>query len=1360
MTAVSGNTRSALRRGLLRLSTTGRALLPLALLLFAPALHAQFGAQAVGTASSAQSVTVTATATGTVAATVQVLTFGGSGLDFAAATAPTCAGATLATIGSTCTQAVTFTPSVPGLRLGAIVLKDTSGNRLATALIYGTGSGGLGVLTPGNLIPAAGDGIYLGAIADGSAATSAELYLPTSVALDGAGNLYIADSLHHRIRRVSASTGLIATFAGNGNPAYSGDGAAATAASLNSPSGIALDGAGNLYIADTGNNVIRMVDAVTGLISTFAGTGTLGSSGDGAAATAATLNQPLGVTVDRYGNLYIADTGNHRIRRVDTSGSIALIAGVGTINTDGSGTYSGDGALATAAGLNSPYAVAFDAAGNMYIPDSANNRVRKVAAVGGLIVPASSVISTVAGTGLAGYTGDNGLATIAKLYAPCGLAFDAAGNLYIADRQNSAIRKLAPSGTITTLLVDRGGSNYYGGSFNTISLYGPTGLALDGKGNLYLADTLNMIVRKLVGNLVALNYTATPVRQSDKSSPLSQTVENDGNAALDISAITPDANAALDSGTTTCSTGALASNSSCVIGAVFAPSTSGDPLLGNINLGQSGDTANAPLDIELVGDALAVNSTTTSLRSSLNPAPYGQNLTFTATVVTGASTGNLTGTVSFYSGGTAIATAVAVTGAGTTVTASFTSNALPVGLHAITATYSGDSGHFASTSTDNGVAALEQQINESTTVQLVSSVNPASVGQQITFTATVVPVAGGLTPSAGAIDFYDGSTLLAQVASTSGVATYATSTLAAGSHSISAVFEGNTSQQVLGSTSATLVQLVQSASTTQIGSSANPSYYGAPLTLTATVLSPNSTAATGTITFLDGTTLIGTASLSGGVATYRTSRLAVGAHSITAVYGGDGGNGTSTSQVLAETVNKATTLLALAAAPTPGIAGAATTITASISVASGGGTPTGAITFTTGTTTLGSATLNSSGVATIAPVFIPGSYSIVATYAGDANDAGNSSAAFPLTVVQATTQTALAITPTPGVVQSTITFTARVTGNGGTPTGTITFTAGSVTLGTATLNTAGTASVSSTALAAGNYTVTAAYSGDTDDAASNGTAALTVGTIATTTSVGTTITSGSSAQAVLVATVIPASGTTAPTGTVTFTTGSTTIGSASLDASGVASLVPNIAAGNYSIVATYAGDALHTASASAPTSLAIVNTNFQVTLSPATLSLATTQNATVTVNLSSANSFTDSIGLGCASLPAAVTCHFSPNTVTLPANGTATAQLTIDTGYPLTGGTVAARRASTGGMLLAGFGLPASLLLLLVRRRKGWRTLLASFLLLLSAFAATGCSNSFSSASAAPGTYTLQITGTGINSNVIHYGTITLTVTK
>jgi sugar lactone lactonase YvrE len=292
--------------------------------------------------------------------------------------------------------------------------------------------------TGGVITTVAGNGLF-GFSGDGGAATAASLNGPGSVATDVAGNLYIADTYNHRIRKVDTN-GVITTAAGNGVGAFAGDGGPAIAASINTPTSVALDAAGNLYIADSDNNRVRKVDT-NGVITTVAGNGSLGFGGDGRLATTAILAVPNGVALDAAGNLYIADTDNHRVRIVDTTGTITTMVG------NGAGAFAGDGGLSTSASLNLPTAVALDAAGNLYIADTKNQRIRRMDTVG--------IITTVAGNGLAAFTGDGGTANGASLSYPQGVAIGGNGSLFIADSGNGRIRKV---GTGFALTVSRTGA--------------------------------------------------------------------------------------------------------------------------------------------------------------------------------------------------------------------------------------------------------------------------------------------------------------------------------------------------------------------------------------------------------------------------------------------------------------------------------------------------------------------------------------------------------------------------------------------------------------------------------------------------------------------------------------------------------------------------------------------------------------------------------------------------------------------------------------------------------------------------------------------------------------------------------------
>ncbi len=318
---------------------------------------------------------------------------------------------------------------------------------------------------------------------DNGSATEASLDHPERVAVDQAGNIFIADAGNHRIRKVNAD-GIITTIVGNGSNGYNGDNISATEASLDSPLGVAIDQAGNIFIADTGNNRIRKVNA-DGIITTIVGNGSNGYNGDNISATEASLDSPLGVAIDQAGNIFIADTGNNRIRKVDTNGVITTVAG-----NDASG-YSGDNIPATEAALYLPGGVAVDQAGNIFIIDSMFHRIRKVDAAG--------IITTVAGNGFdAAYNGDNIPATEAGIESPSGVAIDQAGNIFIADTGNNRIRMVDVNGIINTV-TGNGSDGYSGdnGPATKASLNHPGGVAISQEGNIFIADILNSRIRKV-----------------------------------------------------------------------------------------------------------------------------------------------------------------------------------------------------------------------------------------------------------------------------------------------------------------------------------------------------------------------------------------------------------------------------------------------------------------------------------------------------------------------------------------------------------------------------------------------------------------------------------------------------------------------------------------------------------------------------------------------------------------------------------------------------------------------------------------------------------------------------------------------
>ena len=302
---------------------------------------------------------------------------------------------------------------------GNLFIADESNNRIRKV-----GIDGIITTVAGN-----GSAGYSG---DGGVATNAGLYYPNCVAVDASGNLFIADIGSTRIRKV-ATNGIITTVAGNGLWSFSGDGGAATNAALANPTGVAVDASGNLFIADQGNNRIRKV-GIDGIITTVAGNDTNSFSGDGGAATNASLFTPFGVAVDASGNLFIADAANRRIRKVAANGIITTLAG------NGLWSFSGDGGAATNAAFRAPYGMAVDASGNLFIADMGNNRIRKVGIDGIITTVAGNGYG--AGSGAGGYSGDGGAATNAELFNPLGVALDASGNVFISDQYNSRIRRV------------------------------------------------------------------------------------------------------------------------------------------------------------------------------------------------------------------------------------------------------------------------------------------------------------------------------------------------------------------------------------------------------------------------------------------------------------------------------------------------------------------------------------------------------------------------------------------------------------------------------------------------------------------------------------------------------------------------------------------------------------------------------------------------------------------------------------------------------------------------------------------------------------------------------------------------------
>jgi len=320
---------------------------------------------------------------------------------------------------------------------------------------------------------------YLG---DGLPATSAEINQPGGFTVDAAGNIYIADYGNNRIRKVNTS-GIITTIVGNGTAGYFGDGLQATAAQINEPLCVVTDRSGNIYFSDSRNFCVRKVNSM-GIISTIAGNGTPGFGGDLGPATAALLNIPYGLVLDGLGNLYVADMSNNRVRMINTSGIISTVAGTGTPG------FTGDGVPAIATEISQPNSLCLDPSGNLVITDNGNQRIRKINSAG--------IITTIAGIGTLGATGDGGQATAAQFTWPAGIQYDSAGNLYIADAYNYKIRKVDNSGIITTIAgTGTLGHSGDGGSATAAEFNVPSAVGFDTGGSLIIDDDVNNRLRKI-----------------------------------------------------------------------------------------------------------------------------------------------------------------------------------------------------------------------------------------------------------------------------------------------------------------------------------------------------------------------------------------------------------------------------------------------------------------------------------------------------------------------------------------------------------------------------------------------------------------------------------------------------------------------------------------------------------------------------------------------------------------------------------------------------------------------------------------------------------------------------------------------
>jgi len=724
-----------------------------------------FSPTAVG-ATSAQNAIAQATS----AVTPSTATLSNS-IEFALGTLSGCTLGSSLAANAYCTLPLTFTPAGPGLRGTQLRMTDSNGNVYLDP-VTGIGLAPAAGFYGAPIATAAGNGTA-GSSGNGGSASSALVNAPQGGAFDALGNFFFADTGNNAVREIYKSNGHIALVAGNGTAGFGGDGTAATGAQLNGPRGVAVDAAGNVYIADTGNNRIREVSATTGIISTIAGTGTASYTGDNNPASAATLSGPTGIALDNTGVLYVADTGNNALRAFSVNNGV-MVTLVGT----GTAGYAGDGSVPQLAQLSAPSAVSVDLAGNIYIADTGNAVIRKVTPINAGIINFQATISTFAGIkGGTANTGDGGAATSANLLTPSSVAVDAAGDVYIA--AGGQVRMVAPSGTIITV-AGTGASGSYsgeGGSATNAVIPAPAdAVAVDPVGDIYLSATAANRILSVAGSTAATISFANQTFNTT-SSPQTITLYNPGNEPLTLSNISvPTAYALSTSLSTACSaTTTLAPGASCTLTLTFTPPSvanyAASLTLTDNALNSTSSTQNIPLAGVGVGH---LNPTTTVLTVSPTTPVYGQTVTVTATV---SGTTTPTGKVNFVVNN-GVTTSVTLNTSGQ-ASIQLTPNA---GSDSVTVNYLGDSMNAGSTTTTSFTVAPA--------VLTVTAANQAIYPTQAipTLTYTIAGFVNGDTPAKAVT----GTPVLSTTATSSSAPgtypiTVATGTLAAANYTFTLV---------------------------------------------------------------------------------------------------------------------------------------------------------------------------------------------------------------------------------------------------------------------------------------------------------------------------------------------------------------------------------------------------------------------------------------------------------------------------------------------------------------------------------------------------------------------------------------------
>lgn len=940
---------------------------------------------------------------------------------------------------------------------------------------------------------------------------------------------------------------------------------AALNAGLGAPIAVSVDVSYTLAISEYTNARIRLVDPNTGILSTFAGNGSTTFTGDGVPAPSAGIGRvAVNLVTDGKGNTYFPD-GTGRIRRVDAATrTIVTVAGNGSgaqgLGTPCIGTLVGDNGPATNATLDGPYAVAY-AMGFVLFTDSLDCRLRIVS----LPSPNHYTNTTLTASSVNINQGDPVTFTAAATSIPVG-GVPTGYVQFIDQPQGSAPIVLGTavlsggSASLTSTTLSSTSAHLIGAYYMGDSLF-------NGSGSPGVAVTVAPAVSK-------------PSPIIGMSAPMFATVNVPTSISVTVS--TPYGSTAQPAGSVVLNDGSALLQAAIVVNGV-AQFTVTFTALGDhfLTAAYQGDSNYS--QVRTQSDVTVKSASTAALTSNPNPSTQGTAVTFTATMAPSTATGF----VEIHYDGNMLCIATIANGVATCSV-----SWLPAGTHSIQGFYNGDSALMGSNST-----ILTQIVKTTTTTTVTSSASPSAYGQAVTFTATVSPAT-----ATGTIQFMNGATSLGSASLSAGSATITVSTLAAGTQSIAAIYSGDDANAA--STSAVFSQTVQQANVTMtLTCSPNPSTAGQPVACSATL---SSTAATGTMRFLDGSTEIVTGTVLNGAGGFSVSSFSAGSHSITGVYSGDTNFNGMTSAAMIQRVNKIAATTTLSSITSTIAYGQTVDLTASVSPAAA----TGTVQFLDGGAVLGTAPVSGGTAALSVSTLAAGSHSLTAAYSGDPLDAASTSSALAITVNKAASSATLISPLNPAVVGQSLTFTATVAPDGAT--GTVQFLDGTTVMGTAVLSN-GAAAFATSSLAVGDHSVTATYPGDGNVSPSRSTAVLqqVVKRATTSTLVSAPNSSTVGMTVTLTATVSPSTA----TGTVQFLNGATVLGSAAL-ANGSAQLaVANLPAGSNSLSAVYGGDGANAGSTSIAVTQTVGKANSTTTLAGPTSHLNVGQGATFTATV-------------------------------------------------------------------------------------------------------------------------------------------------